>query len=292
MGVEAPILNEKKHHPCPWCGGKDRFRFTNKDGTGAFYCGQCGNHSPVDFLMNRRGWDFATAAREIEAVMGDVAAQPAKRQQRDPSGAIKRFWQASEPVVPGDFVDRYLRGRGIVLAQFPPCLRKHPVAEHFNDDGLRTVHPAMLAKLDKPDGAGTNVHRTYLTQSGRKASVFPERKMMAGGVAEGSAVRLFEEFGSTLGIAEGIETALSAAALFDVPVWSGLNTSIMKGWVPPETVERVIVFADRDENFAGQAAAYALASRLAGKKYSVSVQIPERVGDWNDVLIEKKGLAA
>ncbi|WP_312809325.1 DUF7146 domain-containing protein [Agrobacterium cavarae] len=289
LGVEQQLLNVRKHHPCPWCGGKDRFRFTDKSGGGSFYCGQCGPKSAVDFIMHRRGWDFATAAREIEAIVGDIKVQPVNRQTSGGTAAMKRFWQNSEEIVKGDFVDRYLQGRGIALEAYPPVLRRHPVAEHIDEDGKRTVHPAMLAKLAKPDGSGTNVHRTYLTRDGGKAAVEPQRKMMAGGVSEGSAVRLFESFTDELGIAEGIETALSAAALFSLPVWSGLNTSLMKGWMPPESVKRVVVFADHDDNFAGQAAAYALASRLKGKGLSVTVEVPDTTGDWNDILMKKKG---
>lgn len=30
-----------KHQPCPVCGGKDRFRFDDKDGRGTWFCNQC-----------------------------------------------------------------------------------------------------------------------------------------------------------------------------------------------------------------------------------------------------------
>ena len=39
-GVDTIILNGK-HHPCPLCGGKDRFRFLNYDGSGGAMCSQC-----------------------------------------------------------------------------------------------------------------------------------------------------------------------------------------------------------------------------------------------------------
>ena len=39
-------LNEKqlsgKHTECPLCGGKDRFRFDDKEGSGSYYCNGCG----------------------------------------------------------------------------------------------------------------------------------------------------------------------------------------------------------------------------------------------------------
>lgn len=39
LGIE---IGNGKHCPCPVCGGKDRFRFDNKDGRGTFICNQCG----------------------------------------------------------------------------------------------------------------------------------------------------------------------------------------------------------------------------------------------------------
>src|SRR5690348_13963485 len=41
LGVETRYLTNK-HGPCPLCGGKDRFRFDDKNGDGTYYCNQCG----------------------------------------------------------------------------------------------------------------------------------------------------------------------------------------------------------------------------------------------------------
>lgn len=46
-----------KHHPCPKCGGKDRFRLIDPD-AGAVFCNQCFNRDNGDFLaaiMHYRG---------------------------------------------------------------------------------------------------------------------------------------------------------------------------------------------------------------------------------------------
>ena len=40
-GIDEKFL-KNKHGPCPVCGGKDRFRFDNKDGRGTFFCNHCG----------------------------------------------------------------------------------------------------------------------------------------------------------------------------------------------------------------------------------------------------------
>ena len=34
-------MGNGRHCPCPVCGGKDRFRFDNKDGRGTYICNQC-----------------------------------------------------------------------------------------------------------------------------------------------------------------------------------------------------------------------------------------------------------
>ena len=79
-----------------------------------------------------------------------------------------------------------------------------------------------------------------------------------------------------LGIAEGIETALSASILFNVPVWAALTAGLLEEWTPPATVTTVFVFGDNDASSTGQAAAYTLAQRLKAKGLSVFVEIPHR----------------
>jgi putative DNA primase/helicase len=41
FGIETRYLHNR-HGPCPLCGGKDRFRFDDRDGSGSYYCNQCG----------------------------------------------------------------------------------------------------------------------------------------------------------------------------------------------------------------------------------------------------------
>ena len=39
LGIPSNLL-DGQHHPCPGCGGKDRFRFDDKDGRGTWICSQ------------------------------------------------------------------------------------------------------------------------------------------------------------------------------------------------------------------------------------------------------------
>ena len=141
----------------------------------------------------------------------------------------------------------------------------------------------MIAMVSGPDGAPSTLHRTYLTNDGRKAPVIEPRRLMPGIIAKGAAIRLGPA-GDALGIAEGIESALSASALFGVPCWAAVSAGMLAAWQPPPEAKRIIIFGDNDSSYAGQAAAYALAQRLRSDERVVEVLIPAEVGfDWNDV---------
>jgi putative DNA primase/helicase len=113
---------------------------------------------------------------------------------------------------------------------------------------------------------------------------------MMGAMPMGASVRLFPP-AEQMGVAEGLETALSASILYNAPVWSTLTEGLMSEWQPPTVAKLIFIFADNDASFAGQAAAYTLAKRLKHKGLDVMVEMPPRVGeDWNDILMKQKGL--
>jgi putative DNA primase/helicase len=150
--------------------------------------------------------------------------------------------------------------------------------------------PAMLAKIDRVDGKGVNLHLTHLTEDGQKADVEPGKRVMPGKLPDGCAIRLWPA-AERMGVAEGIESAMSAAILFKMPVWATINGTMMAKWVPPEEAKEIWIFGDNDGNYTGQAKAYALAHRLSVQfGRLVEVRIPEGVGeDWNDVLKSGRG---
>ena len=61
-----------KHQPCPFCGGNDRYRFDNRNGTGTWFCNQAcapdGRQSSngFGFLMNYFNEDFKSVARRVD----------------------------------------------------------------------------------------------------------------------------------------------------------------------------------------------------------------------------------
>ncbi|VTM37715.1 Zinc binding domain / DNA primase [Klebsiella quasipneumoniae] len=48
LGIRIP--EGGKHGPCPKCGGKDRFRFDNKDERGTWFCNHCGSGDGIDIV--------------------------------------------------------------------------------------------------------------------------------------------------------------------------------------------------------------------------------------------------
>ena len=170
---------------------------------------------------------------------------------------------------------RYLNARGIKTV--PQDVR---FCSSCREPDTKRTYPAMVAMVRDREGKAITLHRTYLDGTG-KAKIESPKKLMPGiSKLQSVAIRLMP-VGETLGIAEGIETALSAAERFKVPVWAAVNSGILETFLPPEGVKGVIVLGDSDENYTGQKAAYKLANSLYIKGYCVRVNIPEK-GDWNE----------
>ena len=124
LGLPDSALKDE-HGPCPICGGKDRFRFDNKDGRGTYFCNQCGSGDGWKLLMEFRKWSFKEAANEVREVCGMVTADPMKTKisEENKREALRELWKSSVPISKGDIVDRYLTSRGIDDDSYPAALR-------------------------------------------------------------------------------------------------------------------------------------------------------------------------
>lgn len=283
LGVDKQHLTGR-HGPCPLCAGKDRFRFDDK-GLGRWICSQCGAGDGVSLLQKIHGWDFKEAAREIERVAGTARAIPIRQ---GPSidavkAEMRAIWKGSKPLVMLDATARWwLRRVGVI-----PQSKDLRAVMSLRCPGAGDF-PAMIALVRGVDGEVVNMHRTFLDGQGDKAPIDDARRVMPLSLPKGCAIRLTDP-AATLGIAEGLETAVAATEMFGVPCWSAMTAQNMQDFAPPEGVEKVVVFGDCDASFTGQAAAYTLARKLWSRQIKVEIRIPEKIGDdWRDCWLASK----
>ena len=284
FGIDTKFL-VNRHGPCPICGGKDRFRFSDQN-IGRFICNNCGSGDGYKLIERITGEPFRDVVRKVKDMVETIKPQiraeatDEARQKRE----MQNLWDRGRRPTEGGIVSRYINSR---IGQWwsGQYLREVDQVRHPYTSGDFTC---MMTKITDPSGKPCNIHLTYLTEQGRKATVEPPKRVLAGKLTEGSAIRLSPS-GATLGLSEGIETAMAASLMFGVPCWAAISGTMMAKWIPPEDVKRVIIFADNDGNYTGQAKAYALANRLVVQsKLLVEVRVPELVGeDWADVY-EKK----
>lgn len=295
-GIDEEFLTGK-HTPCPVCGGKDRFRFDDKEGEGTWFCNQCQPQAGDGFslLQKKFGYNFGEILEEVEEILWNLSNTPTKsmpyKKLPDPKIALNSVWRSAKDLTKPNPVTRYLKARKIILQ--PDNVR---FSLKCYEPDSRKDFIATIAKVENKDGIPICIHRTYLeTTLPRKAAIAEPKKFMPGTEPlAGSAIRLFQpgvgEYpNDILGIAEGIETAISATQLFKVATWAVGNTALMEKWLPPEEYKQILIFGDNDSNFAGQKAAMILASRLCKLGKIVIVKFPEKVDtDWNDFLQEQE----
>ena len=165
-----------------------------------------------------------------------------------------KMWREVSPLVVGSLVETYLRNRGLENPSDAP-LRYAPSLWHWRAESR---HPAMVALVTRHDGEPATSHATFLSRDGRKAAIGPPRLFPAGASPAGAGV-WFDGLGSKreLIIAEGIESALSAAKLLDaVAAVATLSTHGMRKLALPRAMRLTVrIFADHDRAGHGLAAA-------------------------------------
>lgn len=272
-----PPVTGKRHYKgeCPSCGKKNKYRCDDKNGTGSWVC-VCGSGNGWKILEIATSKDFKTLAGEIDSAFGNTfKGESAPKQTGSRLSAAMARVKSSQKIK-GTNAQAYLNSRGIY---------DMPTKGSFSSNG--NMYSIATDSLGKP----VYSHETYL-DGDKKASVEITKKAISlvpeNQYIDMAVIRLFEVT-STLGIAEGIETALSCKQIYKCNTWSTMNSGFMKKFRAPTGVSHLIIFADNDKNGTGLAAAFECgrANVLAKNDVSrVTIRWPGDVEDFNDMLLK------
>lgn len=268
--------------PCPVHGGRS---LSLRDGDRAplVTCWNGCDRRDVLSALRAQGL-LGGEGQHVEPDPQRIAAQRASERAQAQAGtdAALRIWRAARSAA-GTLAEDYLRARGLALARgMPARLRYAERLQHTDPHDVRTYWPALVALVTDRHDRPIGVHRTYLARDGSgKAPVTPNKKMR--GIVRGGAVRLAPA-AERIVVAEGIETALSAAELSrePLPAWAALSAVGIEQLALPDVVRDVVIAADPDA--AGLRVARAAARRWRDQGRAVRVLRPLAGGDFNDAL--------
>lgn len=175
-------------------------------------------------------------------------------------------------------VERYLSKRGIDLAS--DAIRFHPRAP-LGPRGRVVFRPAMLAAVQEGSHV-IAVQRTFLeTDTGRRARDLTNPRRLLGRPRRGAV--MLASATQVLGLAEGVETALSAMIRLDIPVWAVLGNERLATIAIPGTINHLVLLPDNDRP-GRRAEAIARAAHDRPGRVIETIWPDEGLNDWNDVV--------
>lgn len=204
------------------------------------------------------GWrDTAVPTRPLPVRQQTQPAEPRRMMRETIDPRWFAYWRLLGPV--RDVGCAYLEARRCVVPPSDGDLRFDPVARHPNG----FAGPALVALItDAITEKPISLHRTWVNADGTKADVDPPRLLLGGHRKAGGVIRLWpdEAISTGLGIAEGIETALSLAHAYK-PVWACIDAGNLARFAVRDGIESLTIAKDAD--IAGTAAAADCAERWA-----------------------------
>lgn len=84
-GLDEKLLDHRKEHPCPLCGGKTRFRYRAKPAgiDRPFYCNHCGSKNGIEFFMAYSGLNYSDAINRLGDYIGNVPSEKLEVKKRE-----------------------------------------------------------------------------------------------------------------------------------------------------------------------------------------------------------------
>lgn len=258
---------------CPVCGRGERDKTLGltieADGKGVAHCFRCA--FTESYRPDRGARPQAPAKPRLKAVT--------TQRHEVLSDYGRDLWSACKPIS-GSAMD-YLTARRCYIPPSDGDLRCHPALKHPTG----YTGPALVGLItDAVTRKPLSLHRTWVQADGSKADVDPPRLLLGGHRKQGGVIRLWPDEAVTmgLGVAEGIETALSLAWAY-APVWASIDAGNLTTFPVLPGIEVLTIGADNDA--AGITAAQACAARWTDADAEVYVT-RQTQNDLNDTLKE------
>jgi phage/plasmid primase-like uncharacterized protein len=282
-GYGCRLPSGRHHGPCPVCGGKDRFRFDDKDGRGTWFCSQCDPQSGGGLLLLSRflGKPTTEVANEL---LGNTP-------ERSRAPAYRSF--VSDDQIRKANHEQARKGAEALLASSE--LRPHSYMSDRGLDGLWLVNGEPIMGRDraiiqpgelllvpsyKAEGDGSmlvNIQKIKATKE--------KRPIYGGDMA--AVYHKLDGHQRLIAIAEGYATGVTVNQVTGATTYCAFNTgnlAAVASWVAGQHPSApVVLFADHDEldpvhqwrpgeKFAKDAAA----------PIRATVALPPKLGDWDD----------
>lgn len=275
LGIPPNHLKNRQG-PCPLCGGKDRFRFDDK-GKGMYFCNQCGAGDGPMLAQKFTGLTMGEVARRIDQIAGTVTDEPFEQEQNTEQRRrnLNKVWkEADRPDIVRSYLDsRRLNPKGI------DGLKNIRGTNKLWDDGKTYAGVVSLVQDEK--GRAISLHRIFIGYGKRWKKLMPPL-----GTVTGAAIRLGHPH-DALHVCEGLESGMAIRQMTNMPVWCGISAHGLETMQLPDGLTRLDIWADSDDSFTGQKAAYTLANRYwrGNRHCQISVVLPSIRGtDALDIL--------
>jgi DNA primase len=257
----------------------------------SFYCFGCGAKGDVfDFVMAAENVGLPAAVERILDIVGGsapdpaaaLAAQAARRaaaarqeaqEAAQRTALARRIWSEAEHLTrrSDPLAVAYLTERRGLPAWCSYHLRWHAACPWETG----TAGCIVVACRDAQD----ELRAIWRIRPAMEGKV--ERKGL--GPVGGCLATVMDDAGlDEIAIAEGVEDALAAQWLVNVPTWAALSAGNMERAVVPERFRSVLIVADSDA--VGTQAGLTLARRLRAEGRHARVIVPTAGKDANDVL--------
>lgn len=278
-GYGCQLPSGRHHGPCPVCGGKDRFRFDDKDGRGTWFCGQCDPQSGGGLLLLSRylGKPVIDVARELT---GDDVKRTV---------APVRKHAATDEQMREENRKRAAMGAALLMKKAVKSSHPYMDAKGLSGEWLvngeimmgadqQRIEPGDLMLIPAYKG-GELVNVQKITREGVKRPIY--------GGDMGGVVHVIEGKQKLIAVVEGFATGVTVSRMTGATTFVGFNTAnLASSCMQARELypsANLVVFADHDEIDPVHGWRPGLKyAEDAAVPVSAKIALPPELGDWDD----------